>query len=190
MAELADLMNFDTLQLMLSQCMAVDTVSLYDRLHELVNNDNLRTTMGINAKKKAIENYFWSSIIKAYESLWDSLFKQSTSYDGEIPTPKNPFANDYLYAFNHYPTSILGDESTCSITQDGADVLQSGKIPMPYTDIDSLLDSDIITEILKSLSKKPCSVQEILSLDSVAVKRDEIHFMLLWMAKYSLIHIS
>ncbi len=190
LAELSDIMNFDTLQLMLSQCMVVDTVSLYDRLHELVNNDTLRTTMGINAKKKTTENYFWSTIIKAYESLWDSLFKQSISYDGDIPKLRNPFANDYLHAFNHYPTSIVHDESTCTITQDGTDALQSGKTPFPYTDIDSLLDTTVITEILRLLGNKPCSVLEILSLDSIAAKKDEMHFMLLWMAKYSLIHIS
>lgn len=191
LAELADIMDFGTLQLMLSQCMAVDTEILFNHLLELVNNEELRQSMGANAKKEAVQKYLWSRIIHTYEALWDDLYTQSSSYAGDIPTPKNPFTNDYLHIFNHYPTSQLSKENVCSLTQDGQEVLKSGNIPMPYMNIDSLINNTVIIDILKYLSKNAGTVTDILLLDSLKQKKqDEIFYTLLWMAKYSLIHIS
>jgi len=191
LAELSDIMNFSTLQLMLSQCMVVDTESLYNHLLELINNTNQRLSMGEQAKKKTLQKYLWSDIIHTYESLWDDLHSQSVSYTGDIPSPKNPFANDYLHAFSHYPTSIIGKDTVCSITPEGIEAMQSGTIPIPYTDISSLLDNNKITETLSLLNRNPGTVSDILALSSLeTLKQDEILFMILWMAKYSLIHIK
>jgi hypothetical protein len=117
--------------------------------------------MGALAKKETTQNYLWSDIIRTYESLWDDLHAQSVSYTGDIPVLKNPFANDYLYAFNHYPTGILGKECVCTITTTGNAALQSGTIPIPYTDISSLLDNNAILAILKLLSQAKYSLIHI-----------------------------
>ena len=190
LAELADIMNFETMQLMLAQCMAVDTEELYKHLYELVNDNDLRDSMGTNAKKAVKDNYHWSNIILDYEALWDSLFEQSVAYSGEIPVKKNPFLNDYFNLFSHYPTSTINKKNLCAITWDGKNVLKTGQTPTPYTNIGSLLNNKIILAILECLINKPKKVNELLSIDSLSIKENELIFTLLWMAKYSLIHIT
>jgi hypothetical protein len=190
LAELADIMNFETMQLMFAQCMAVDTEELYKHLFELINNKELCSSMGAKAKKVVEKSYRWVDIIHRYEELWDRLFKQSLSYSGKVQIKENPFLNDYLDIFSHYPTSTLSSENICTITQNGNEVLKSGKLPLPYTNIGSLLNNNAIIEILKHLSQKPSKVSGIVSLDSLCINDDVLKFTLLWMAKYSLIHIS
>lgn len=190
LAELADIMNFETMQLMLAQCMAVDTEELYKHLYELVNDNDLRASMGAKAKKAVENNYQWSNIIHKYEELWDSLFEQSVAYSGEIPVKENPFLNDYFNIFSLYPTSAINKENLCAITRDGKDVLKTGQTPTPYANIGSLLNNKKILAILEYLSNKPYKVNELLSIDSLSIKENELIFTLLWMAKYSLIHIT
>ena len=190
LAELADIMNFETMQLMLAQCMAVDTEELHKHLYELINNKDLCVSMGAKAKKVVEQNYRWATIIHHYEGLWDNLFEQSLSYSGEVQIKENPFLNDYLNTFNHYPTSTLKDDNMCTITQDGKEVIKTGKLPLPYTNIGSLLNNNAIVEVLKHLSQKPSKVSDIVSLDSLSIKNDILKYTLLWMAKYSLIHIT
>ncbi len=191
LAELSDIMNFSTLQLMLSQCMVVDTEALYNHLLELVTDTTKRRVMGEEAKKKTVRKYLWTDIIASYESLWSKLHEQSVSYTGEVSISKNPFANDYLYTFSHYPTGIIGSDTECSITPEGRRAVQSGILPVPYTDISSLLDNDTITEILSVLLQKSVSVADILEHFSLkSIQRDNILYMLLWLAKYSLIHLK
>jgi hypothetical protein len=190
LAELADIMNFETMQLILAQCMAVDTEELYHCLYELVNNNNLRTSLGMKAKKMVGEKYRWTAIIKRYEEVWDSLYEKSTSYSGEVLVRENPFLNRYLEAFSHYPTSLITETCRCAISPDGMDVIKTGKIPAPYADIGSLLNNAVILDILKHLSHKPSSVAAILALDSLPVTSDGLMYTLLWMAKYALIRIE
>ena len=190
LAELADIMNFETMQLMLAQCMAVDTEELYKYLYEFVNDNDLRTSMGTKAKKAVENNYRWPNIIHKYEELWDSLFEQSVAYSGEVQIKENPFLNDYLNTFSHYPTSTINEKNMCTITQNGKEVIETGKLPLPYTNIGSLLNDNAIVEVLKHLSLKPSKVSDIVSLDSLPIKNDVLKYTLLWMAKYSLIHIT
>ena len=190
LAELADIMNFETMQLMLAQCMAVDTEELYKYLYNLVNNNNLRVSMGKKAQKVVEDNYRWLNIIHKYEELWDSLDEKSVAYSGEISSHENPFLNDYLDTFSHYPTSTINKENMCAITEDGKDVLKTGLIPTPYTNIGCLLNNKTILAILGYLSNKPYKVNELLSIGSLSAKENELIFTLLWMAKYSLIHIT
>ncbi len=190
MTRLADIMNFETMQLMLAQCMAVDTEKLLQYLHELINSESLRESMGVCEQNIARKKYLWSDIIPLYEKLWGNLYEQSVSYTGDIPVEENPFLNDYLTLFSHYPTSILKNNDICSITPDGIDIIKTGKIPTPYSDISSLLINDMIINILKFLSDKPHTVGEILSMDSLSANNSEKFFTILWMAKYLLINIK
>ena len=190
LTELADIMDFETMQLFLAQCMAIDTEALYSCLNELILDDNLRTVTGENAQKTVKQNYLWRHIIKKYEELWDSLYEQSVSYPNEIPIKENPFLNDYLSLFKHYPTAAITDNDMCAITEDGKEVLKTGKIPLTYSNIGSIITGETVIKILNYISEKPPSIGGIVSLESLPVKQDEIRYSLLWMAKYSLIHIN
>ena len=146
--------------------------------------------MGENARKAVENDYRWSDILPKYEKLWDNLYKQSVAYSEEIPIKENPFLNDYLNTFSHYPTSIINMENMCAITKEGKDALKTGQLPVPYANIGSLLNNNAIIEILKHLSKNPCRINDIVSIGSLSIKENELIFTLLWMAKYSLIHIT
>lgn len=189
-AELAEIMNFDTMQLMLAQCMVVDTEELHTRLQSLIENAHLRQSIGSHARAVVQERYRWSHIIKQYETLWDSLFGQSREYKGLVQQSENPFCNNYLSLFSHYPTTRIQPDTLCSITGSGSKALLNRTIPAPYTDVGSLLNQETMFTILENLTSKPLRVSDIFSLKSSALTKPEKQFILLWMAKYSLIRLT
>lgn len=190
MAELAEIMNFGTMQLMLAQCMAVDTEILYRNIISLLTDTSLRTRMGNQARETALQKYRWQDTIGVYETLWDNLANQAKQYDGKIIKRNNPFLNDYLQLFEHYPTARLTENNLCTITAEGKQILLSGNLPLPYADIASLIDSSVIMSLLRLLSKQPMQIKEIQHLDTKLFSGENTTYTLLWMAKYSLIHIT
>jgi hypothetical protein len=189
-AELAEIMNFDTMQLMLAQCMVVDTEELFTRLHSLIEDASLRESIGSRARAVVQERYRWSYIIQQYEALWDSLFRQSGEYKGMVQQSENPFCNNYLALFSHYPTTRIQPDTLCSITGCGSNALLNRVIPAPYTDVGSLLNQETMFAILETLTSKPLPVSDIFALKSIALTKPEKQFILLWMAKYSLIRLT
>jgi hypothetical protein len=189
-AELAEIMNFDTMQLMLAQCMVVDTEELFTRLHSLIEDASLRESIGSRARAVVQKRYRWSYIIKQYEALWDSLFGQSGEYKGMVQQSENPFCNNYLALFSHYPTTRIQPDTLCSITGSGSNALLNRVIPAPYTDVGSLLNQETMFTILETLTSKPLPVSDIFALKSIALTKPEKQFILLWMAKYSLIRLT
>jgi glycosyltransferase involved in cell wall biosynthesis len=189
MAELADIMNFRTMQIMLAQCMVVDVEKLYEYLNTLINNQDLQISIGKEGRKTVQKKFRWSTIIGQYESLWDTLFEQSQSYEGNIEQRTNPFLNDYLNNFSHYSTSTVNEDYLCVITNEGRETINSGKTPIPYTDIGTLLNSKVVLEILKLLIKKKLCIHDILKKIAGPKETEEPLYTLLWMAKYGLITI-
>jgi len=190
LAELSDIMDFETMQLFLAQCMAINTEELYSCCNELIHDENLRSATGENARQTVQQTFLWKHIIKKYEALWDRVYEQSVSHSPKIPVKENPFQNDYLNLFRHYPTAVITDTDVCTITGDGKEALKTGKIPLTYSNIGSIITDETVIKILEYIAGKPRTTGAVVSLDSLPVKQDEIRYSLLWMAKYSLIHIN
>jgi glycosyltransferase involved in cell wall biosynthesis len=189
LAELADIMDFNSMQLFFAQCMAIDTEKLYEHLFLLITDKMVRSKIGANAKESVSNRYCWSKVIKTYEDLWQRLFNQSCTYSGTVDSSTNPFLNNYLKIFDHYPTTVIQNHHLCRITQEGEKVLLRGIIPLAFSDIGSILDNETILKILHCLGRKPMTIFEIISLKTFHKEKDNIKYIILWMAKYSLIQI-
>ncbi len=194
LAELAEIIDFNTMQLILAQCMVVDLEILYSTLQTLLKDPHLRRKIGDKSKEKARDNYNWEVIIKKCEEFWADLYQQSQLNqlkDDTIHTPliDNPFRNNYLEAFKHYPTTIINDTNLCCLTKDGIEVQRNRIIPLPYLDVTSILQSENIITIIDCLKTKKRKVADIISLNSLSIDQDIIKYTLLWMAKYGLIQI-
>jgi hypothetical protein len=189
LSPLSEIMNFETMQLLLSQCMAINTELLYGRLLSLINDPSRRQAFGCAGKETVREKYLWSHIITQYEILWDSLYAQSVNFTGTVDKRDNLFCNNYLQLFAHYPTAIIGAGTVFGITKTGLSALSRQQFPIPYTDVGMILDFSSLTVILESLSQNPLSLDEIYSLQTNTVSLPALQFTLLWMTKYSLITI-
>ncbi|MBN1980412.1 MAG: glycosyltransferase family 4 protein [Chitinivibrionales bacterium] len=189
-ARLADVSNFSTMQLLLSQCMAVDTILLQEYLQKMIDSPETRNSFGNAGRITAHKKFHWSVVIGLYESLWNRLHEQAQHYDGPVIKTVNPFCLDYLHLFSHYPTSTLSPLHRCSLTADGQQALLVKIIPSSYSDISILFDIETALTLLDFLKKKPAIVDTIIKECPQTYRRDQICLMLLWMAKYGLIQIE
>ncbi len=128
--ELADIMNFETMQLLMAQSTAVDLKELNTALEKLSGDPALCQRLGENGKKRSFEKYRWSIVIKQYEELWEKLFQESMK-DPETGLELNPLRTDYSTVFTHYPTSFLAIDNLLKITARGKTVLSEKKLPPP-----------------------------------------------------------
>jgi glycosyltransferase involved in cell wall biosynthesis len=188
--DIADIMDFATLQLALAQCMAIDMDQAKEKIRTLIENEPLRRTMGENGKKNVQQHFSWSSLIPRYESLWDHLFERSQ--DSSTPPEKTPnlFLNDYAAWFTHYPTRRLKPSDSVSITARGLDCIRTRQIPTPYTDISPLLPRDSVLDCCTQIEQNVLTVKEIADYFSDTLPENTVSFMVLWMAKYGLATIK
>ncbi len=192
MAELADIMNFDTMQLLFAQCMAVDTEVALSFLRKLARDPGHRTAMGARAKERAQVCYRWEHIIGQYETLWDGLNRKAadTAPPG-IPARANPFLHDYLHAFSHYPTRCILDTHRLAITPAGKEALASRTVPIPYADVAAMLNTAGVLSVLGVLQEADMELGVLRRrIEHAFATPNLLTFTVLWMAKYCLIRIS
>jgi len=191
-AGVSEIMNFPTWQLLLSQSVAVDSDKMLNAFQELLDNPEKCNAIGMEAKKKVEQKYFWSNIIKQYCSLWDELAKQAASYSADIKKTENPWEVDFWKVFSHYPSSILSEKTRLSISTYGKEVIDSNKIPVPYSDIAAaVIIPDLVKIALKTTQQNIITIEELKNTlkkyaeisDSIAV------YYILWMVKYNLLKI-
>jgi glycosyltransferase involved in cell wall biosynthesis len=191
MAELADLMNFDTMQLLLAQCMVVDTEAMLGVLRRLSGDSSLREVLGQKGRERVAQRYAWPIIIEQYEALWKQLKQEAVRGEGAMEARSNPFMHDYLQAFSHYPTGIVGGNHRCTVTVAGKETIEAGRLPTPYSDVEPLLDIPFAAAALKALASGAArSIGELTGTDGNAASGDRKLFTLLWMAKYGLVQIA
>lgn len=176
--ELSSIMDFNTLQLMLAQNMAIDIEIFKKRIISLAEDANLRKRMGQKGRDIVIRKYLWRNIIKQYEDLWNSLNKESQKFNSNKSSDIDIFANNYLDLFSHYPTNTLSGKDKFQISERGIKALDSGQIPVAYNNIQPLINQDQVVNILNQLMNSPLSLSEIQNINSTHI---------LWMMKYGLI---
>ena len=88
----------------------VDIDGCADAFMALFNNVDLRETMGLAGRKRAVELYDWSKIIPRYEALWAQLKtirEKAGSFQPELwPARLDPFTG-----FAHYATIALSTDT-------------------------------------------------------------------------------
>ena len=189
----SEIMTFSTNQLLLAQSVAVDFDKMSEAFQRLLDNSAQCRALGEAAKEKVAQNYFWSDIIKKYCALWDELSQQAKGSSARIEKPNNPWEVDYWSVFSHYPSKLVSDDSSISLSEYGKEVLISGNIPVAYSDIGaSVIIPQLVAIALKAIDRNTITTAQF--SDSLqkhaAISDSTAMYYLLWMAKYNLVNIS
>jgi glycosyltransferase involved in cell wall biosynthesis len=190
--DISEVMNFPTVQLLLSQNVVVDLDMLRERLTLLIEDASLCNTMGYNARRHAQASFGWSKIIKDYELLWSELQAVSKRQSPVGPL-ENPFEIEYLNNFSSYFSEQIDTETLFELTQEGRAVLMGGPLPGKYTDLHLLLVDELMIVLLNSLNspgKRLGSLLKQLQGQNIEIESSFLEMHLMWMAKYGLIAIK
>lgn len=94
---------------LMSAMAEMDVPDFADKIALLATNADLRRSMGLAARRRAVEVYDWSAIIPQYEAFWaelDAIRRAATQAEADqykgVPSPVAPPVFDF---FASYPTS-------------------------------------------------------------------------------------
>lgn len=170
----------------LGQSVAVDVNHLYTQLEKIILDRDVRTAMGISARKRAEQKFSWKTIIEDYEKLVIGLKRASDKHEC-----KDKGKNDYLFlmkyfkSFSHYPSKILGDEDILTLSEYGTDVINKKAKIIIYEDMKNILDMELMLIILQNVFERDMSVSEIKGIFKNSHHPSyRIVYCILWMIKY------
>jgi hypothetical protein len=188
----SEIMNFSTLQLLLSQSVAVDQEKIFDTLQKFLDEPEKCDAMGKRARVKAIQQYLWPHVIRQYCCLWDELAKDAKITTANRQTRKSVRAG-LLESFFTLSFRYGTDDSKICISKYGREILISGKPPIAYSDVSaSVIVPNLVITCLNLIYSRAVSVSHLIAdmqknsdvSDAVAM------YYILWMLKYNLIKIS
>ena len=179
-----------------SQCVSVDTVACADAFVTLATNKELRLSMGAAGRRRAIETFDWSVVIRAYQELWGDLAERrrlgSISDPRLKDQPANPLRDDPFKLFSAYPTHLIDLDDLIAL-RPGADANRVKTLRAHrLTGIGSnLLATDVeIGTLLAYLARAgTCRVGAALK-QLPRARRDRMYRTLGWMAKTDLVSIT
>jgi len=179
LAELFDLMDPNINQLFQAQAVAVDMDQLYEKVMLLIENAELRKTMGEIGRNKVHREFLWSRIIRKYENLWNKLTREASNLG--LPSANlNPYNFNQYQIFGHYVSRHL-----LLIDQ-----VKSSHLPIegviPYEEILSLINPKTVT-LIQALAENQISVQDIIERSELPV--EIAWFSITWMIKYNLLQV-
>jgi D-inositol-3-phosphate glycosyltransferase len=118
--------SFSLRNAMLAASTIVDLSALEHHLQLLVEQSDLRKTMGQLGRRHALEKYDWSVVIKAYEDVWnDGFMKARVLRKGKSHFANCPPHYPYQEIFSHYPSHQLNDTEVVEITPAGGNFLDA-----------------------------------------------------------------
>jgi hypothetical protein len=86
----------------------------------LLENPQLRTSMGKASRARVEAIYAWPVIVQQYEELWENLIERSRACRREAtPFQHGLGSYDYLEIFRHYATGVFEPEASLRVTETG-----------------------------------------------------------------------
>jgi glycosyltransferase involved in cell wall biosynthesis len=190
-----DWINYDGYVGSASQVTAVDIGEAAQALAELINNPDLRRSMGEAAQLRAREIFDWSAVIPQYEALWDEMNARRRAASPE-PTPRrdlalNPRRLDPFLLFGGYPTEWLTPNTFVTLTPGQSaeslnPLLQSGMTNHGGSVLPTRSEMEKV--IGRLLEVRQITVGDLIAPFS-APRRPFVERGLLWMAKYQILTI-
>jgi len=181
--------NYDRYIGNVSNYVSINFECLTNTFMQLINNAGLRIKMGQNARKRALENYDWSTIIPKYEFLWNELNLLRVNSD------KCKWNNmlDPFFAFSSYPTNLLSDEYKVRLVESNMDltIKKMGEVKklkiVNYSGY-TFPDDNIIIAIISKLDK----IKSIHALkeELQGFNAKYLNRTLCWLNKFNIIHIE
>ncbi len=150
-----------------SAFVGINTEILVDVFCRLIEDKNLRLSMGHAGREKVKSTYDWIHIIKRYEEFWEelSLLRKNSTKMHSVKKLQPRFL-DPSQAFSHYPTQVLGPDTLLSLIHTdkklAIDLVSEYRKLVLLNFVDELLPTDAVVEVLiNSSSDKPKKAREI-----------------------------
>ena len=173
----AELGIFMSDHILLGQGVVVDEEALRHRLRRLLDDEQLRRTMGAHAREQAAR-FDWPVVVARYEELWRELKQRAVetrSPGSSAARPPSRFP--FFEVFGHYATHQLAPEDVIELRTDAA----GG--PPPPVSLQLVVAQDAIQRMLSLLGGGPQPV--------AALVRQETDLLgLLWLAKGGSVRIK
>jgi D-inositol-3-phosphate glycosyltransferase len=98
----------------LSYTVSVDIDAVAAALKTLADNPGLRRRLGENARRRAVREYDWSVVVRAYEALWlELLARGRNAADSEPGFGVSGY--DYRHVFGHYASELNASDVTVRV---------------------------------------------------------------------------
>ncbi len=176
--------------LLLAQQTAVLTPKLADALEELINNPELRKTMGSTGARHIQTNFTWKKVIEQYLRLWDELNSTPVNEEG-LCDIKHPVQVRFGETFAHYTTSSISNEMKVVTGITGRAIYHGKEFPLVYSGLERILKQDIIRKI-SFFARKTITVallvEKIKSLEP-ELSNQKAKFHILWCLKHDILEI-
>jgi glycosyltransferase involved in cell wall biosynthesis len=175
-----------------NQAVAVDAETASAAYSVLIEDKAKRMAMGLNGRKRAMDNYDWRVIIKAYEDLWEEQAKKRKAANLKSAAPAHwkavhPSYPDPSSMFTDFPSALLKDTDAFEVIASNDEIERTSKHRANTFGIDMLLGSDEISAVLKQINAQPqinaASIQKNLGVKDAS----RFHRTLAWLMKMGLI---
>ena len=180
--------NYNRYLLDVAQATAIDINAVSQALITLIQDTNMRLSMGMSGQKRAREKYDWSLVLQEYEMLWSELYKiRNTSIAKKLDI--NPNVADPFYVFGDFPSYTLKERDLISLERNWQMILQiASKSPIVSSPGDILIPIKDIPKFLQNLSSKQVRVCDI--LDASGFERNITIRTIVWLKKLGVVNIS
>ncbi len=166
----ADLISYDRYCGYSGMYVAVDLDTLTEKLGVLVENPDLRRTMGENGKRQAAAVYDWPVVYSAYQELWRelaSIRRAAASSDEGVrhiqSAPREaPGRTDPMVSFEHYPTHGILPDTQVAASERADELTFEALIEQPlFSYAKSMFPSAELVVSIREAVGTPKSVQEL-----------------------------
>jgi len=171
----------------ISQSIAIDLEKMRFYLEQLLEDENLRKSMGRSARYFVSANHHWSRIIQQYEDLFkialaEAIFPLDQIEDKPYPILTNSFFIPTIGQDTFIKRSVYGEKTLESMEIHG------------YSEMNGILYHPIVFEIL-SLTSSWTKVIEIIDYfdrvsDTSKSFRSEILYHISWMIKQGFVNVQ
>lgn len=177
-----------------SQTVGVDLSACIQALRALVENPQLRQSMGEYARERARTTFDWSVVIAAYQELWTELAarRKRAAAEGRHDATEHPLRPDPYWLFAGYPSVTLDADCRLTLGPSAAgDRLQRlTALPMNHFAAHLLCSTDEQCLLIDSISRLGgAAVREIVE-SLPAERRPAAYRTLGWLAKLDAVRVA
>jgi hypothetical protein len=173
-----------------SQVAAVDAGAAADALTRLVADAELRARLGAAGRARAVEQFRWERVIRAYEDLWAEQLRELAATPQEhtaagparYPAPEVTFAG--------YPTAWLDDGNTVR-AEPGAESRLDALLALPlatHVAERRCADRAALASVVAAAEAGPATVGELADgLVAAGASPEAAKATIAWLLKYGLL---
>lgn len=192
--ERAPLLEWEQEHLHVGQSVSVDVAQMASYLSRLLQNRELRETMGRRARDRVESLYDWRIVVRQWEALWTELGAIARSLVPKEEDRLDYVRPHYFQHFAHYASRIIDEESCVRPTARGKESLSRKSSLFLHPWARGFLRSEYlyaILDILKPAGWLGTSLPVGKLLETArklhGLSRDCALMHLMWLAKYDLV---